>query len=1131
MKRIISLILMACMLFTAIPSFAALDNSGNLTWEERADIDNIKSTEREWLFRPFEDAKSEQNPPCFSWPYVGGATAYDLVIARDAEFSDIAYEKYGLSSNYYNFPCLFETGVIYYWTVRYHTSFGTSEWREPSRFLVLPEAYEFPVPPMEETVEKLKSWNHPKNIFNEKNIDEFRGYKDKYESAQKIYDSVLASAATYLNAGIATESDRSTKGGPSLYPTAFAYIIGGDKSCGEYAKKQLLEMATWDPTVTVRYSASDTDFRIALLNMAVAFDWCYDLFTEEEKKVIISAIRERLIIYEDPQDGLQDKVSVANQSPNLSHGVNGLINFFLPTCFIMVNEIPEAEEFIKQYLPLYINLAPIHSNEDGNWGVGVRYWSYVTDNIFCYTLKELTDINIYDKAWYKNEHLMILYLLSSSWVCEFGEGGNGSMVDGNHDAAIRQALGMTELPVLKWKLNELGQSPIASSQYYIFNSIIEQVEASEPPLSYPRSHVFKDTGVAALHSDLVNEGDKISLYFRSSDYGSFGHSHPDQNSFHIHAYGERLAIDSGYYDSFFSTFDLGYTKKSYAHNTVTYSGGQGQPYQACNADGEIVNFLNHPDFDLVTGEAADAYNHGNNGKGYTENLEKFERHIIYLRPDTYIVIDDLKAGNDEKVQFEWWLNAVEDLSLYESRTGAQVIQGNVALDTKIQYPGVTGYYSDIYSGPDLIPYYPSKGNPAITKRVWFETEKTNATKIVATMGVRQKNDTPTYVKNEDKDGNLLLTFEDGTKAYISINGNPVEDKNIKTDADALIIKGDSIMMVDGTYLELDGEKTISSDKKVSVTMGKREIGISASEDCEISLLTGDVNSLKSAKGVPEEEKQFTRGFYWECNDGITSVKAYPGFYSYYINDKPLPGGSAENSTLTYYIDDVEYKTELTGYKNHDEVNVLSGKITNSSGFYTIEDIKDVKLKGGAKGDRLLMNKDENIVVSGDSPVLKLKSASSVKYEAVKIDDPDTFKNELNAFEEAENFKSKSGDAKIYTTRSFLSGGAGISTFNNFGDSMTWEINVPEAGNYDVVIKYVSWSAVVPGVAERLIEVNGELGLAQIAETENYGSAPEEWVASRIKTNATLKKGKNIITVYPISGLWNIDWIGLIKSDK
>ncbi|MEG2380932.1 MAG: hypothetical protein RSB38_04480 [Oscillospiraceae bacterium] len=50
-------------------------------------------------------------------------------------------------------------------------------------------------------------------------------------------------------------------------------------------------------------------------------------------------------------------------------------------------------------------------------------------------------------------------------------------------------------------------------------------------------------------------------------------------------------------------------------------------------------------------------------------------------------------------------------------------------------------------------------------------------------------------------------------------------------------------------------------------------------------------------------------------------------------------------------------------------------------------------------------------------------------------------------------------------------------------------------------------------------------------TGSYGSAEEEWAALRVHSKAQLKKGENELKIWAKSGLWNIDWIGLVKSDK
>ena len=58
------------------------------------------------------------------------------------------------------------------------------------------------------------------------------------------------------------------------------------------------------------------------------------------------------------------------------------------------------------------------------------------------------------------------------------------------------------------------------------------------------------------------------LQFKSSRFGSFNHSHADQNSFILSAFGRPLLIDSGYYPWYGSPHDVGWTRQTIAHNAL-----------------------------------------------------------------------------------------------------------------------------------------------------------------------------------------------------------------------------------------------------------------------------------------------------------------------------------------------------------------------------------------------------------------------------------------------------------------------------------------------------------------------------------------------------------------------------------
>ena len=61
------------------------------------------------------------------------------------------------------------------------------------------------------------------------------------------------------------------------------------------------------------------------------------------------------------------------------------------------------------------------------------------------------------------------------------------------------------------------------------------------------SAYYPSIGWAAMHSDLGSPG-RTSVFFKSSPYGSFNHSHGDQNGFLLSVAGQPLMIKAGWYD-------------------------------------------------------------------------------------------------------------------------------------------------------------------------------------------------------------------------------------------------------------------------------------------------------------------------------------------------------------------------------------------------------------------------------------------------------------------------------------------------------------------------------------------------------------------------------------------------------
>ena len=177
----------------------------------------------------------------------------------------------------------------------------------------------------------------------------------------------------------------------------------------------------------------------------------------------------------------------------------------------------------------------------------------------------------------------------------------------------------------------------------------ENLKAKSPSTMNP-SRYFPGVGLVSLHTELGNAEEDIHLLFHSDPYGPLSHAHADQNAFTIEAFGEPLAIASGYYPWYNSNHHRNWQWETRSSNSITIDGWIGQPRRDPKSSGKITSFENHELYDYVVGDATQAY------QGM---LKKFVRHIIHIRPGVYIMIDELEAP--KPVTFEWWMHAFSEM--------------------------------------------------------------------------------------------------------------------------------------------------------------------------------------------------------------------------------------------------------------------------------------------------------------------------------------------------------------------------------------------------------------------------------------------------------------------------------------
>lgn len=237
-----------------------------------------------------------------------------------------------------------------------------------------------------------------------------------------------------------------------------------------------------------------------------------------------------------------------------------------------------------------------------------------------------------------------------------------------------------------------------------------------------------------------------------------------------------------------------------------------------------------------------------------------------------------------------------------------------------------------------------------------------------------------------------------------------------------------------------------------------------------------------------------------CLDN-TQDEPYVAVYDVHGKEISIVSAKENNIVSVYESDDDSYQKYIKAYVSNSTASgeVLAGRSGYYDSYHSIHDSGFTRKTGAHNSVTVATNKGQ-------------------------VDDDFTAKGQLTVFKEAEDATFLSKGAAIYSTRQFLSGGAGVQLLNTPGQRAEYNITIPEDGVYDLVVKAVAWE----GDTKRIFSVGDTDYLVNIAPTASWGTTPEQWVATKAPIGAELKAANYTITIEPHSLSWNYDWLGLIK---
>lgn len=599
-----------------------------------------------------------QNPPSFAWPRHASYPAQYIVEISPV---DGAASSHTVSRNF-----LLPSNALppgdYRWRVSpLATSRDWSRWRP---FTIDSNSRHFVVPESSEMAATVRAHPRPRQL--PATFAQASAWDAAMESKRRPFLNRLINEVNLNTTAVASVSDglwtQPNDGGQyNRIANAAGAVIRQMEAAAllfrltqehRYLDEAMLrgdQLAALSPDGPSSYKAQDQVARMIALVLAKGADFLWlDLDAPRRAHWLAVSAQRLAPIYAD--------LSIAggrlDQSPLDSHGVEAL-GYLAATSTLLLDARPEAQAWFDFAVRSYMHIVHVWSGPEGGFANGSAYGQYTTDMQLqlWQPLAEATGANLFNKPWaagFSNYFMQFIPPNAPRHVF-------GDVHESKPDPALLKAyVARQATPAAAWYSSQPGaqENPITLLQAPY--PLPADTVAPEAP---PNAMWFPSIGWAAMHSDMNNAA-RTSVYFKSSPFGAFNHSHGDQNSLVINSGGKPLLIEAGYQDYYASPLSQSWYRQSRAHNAITFDGGKGQfiagHYEMRYKNGKITAFTPGTDIDYVEGDASAAY---------SNDLSQATRQVWYSRSnDVVVVLDKLNSATPRT--YEWNMHALNTLYVY-----------------------------------------------------------------------------------------------------------------------------------------------------------------------------------------------------------------------------------------------------------------------------------------------------------------------------------------------------------------------------------------------------------------------------------------------------------------------------------
>ncbi|MBU2957955.1 DUF4962 domain-containing protein [Paracoccus sp. 1_MG-2023] len=626
-----------------------------------------------------------ENPPRFTWlPVIEDEAQYVLRISGSADFpaGDTVTHK-GIPVNFFTPDSTLAPG-------RYHWSYAVCDpatgapvtgWSRTRSFEITPDLPQTPLIGRKARFADAEK-AHPRLWLNPERLAQFK--KDVAADPQHCTWS------NFYEKSVLPWMDRDVMSEPAGYPdhkrTApvwrKTYIelqeaiyavrhlaIGGkvtdDAQMLARAKEWLLEIASWDPMgVTSRAYTDEWAYRVTNA-LAWGYDWLHDQLDEDQRATVRAALLERT---RDIAEHAMVNAKI-HLFPYDSHAVRSVSLTLIPACIALLgdDEADEARDWLDYCVEFLFTVYSPWGDSDGGWAEGTNYWmmgmAYLIEA--ANRLKSFAGIDLYGRPFFQNTGDFPLFCKApNTRRATFGDDSTqGDLPCIKTGLNMRQFAGVTGNGAYQWYCDEnLRLNPGTEGAFYNWGwwdtNFDELTFRTDFPFVEPTApeggmRWFRGIGWVGIQHAMDDPDNHIQFVFKSSRFGSVSHSHGDQNAFCMAAYGEDLAIQSGYYVAFNSTMHRNWRRQTRSKNAILIN-GKGQyaekdKTRAMAATGRIVTAEDRGDHVYIKGDATEAY------RSLSPEVTLAEREVYFVQNSYFVIVDSVDA--ETPVSIDWLLHA------------------------------------------------------------------------------------------------------------------------------------------------------------------------------------------------------------------------------------------------------------------------------------------------------------------------------------------------------------------------------------------------------------------------------------------------------------------------------------------